>query len=72
MENQNINVSLKDAKPVVCEECQHDLFSQSFFLRKVSRFVTGTPDDPIVPVQVFSCSKCGHVNREFLPPENNN
>lgn len=69
-QQQNINVSLKDASPVVCDECQHDVFVQSFFLRKISRFVTGTTEDVIAPVQVFSCAKCGHVNKDFLPPEN--
>jgi hypothetical protein len=72
MDQQNsINVPLKDAKPVLCEECQHNVFSQSFFLRKVSRFVTGTTEDGIVPIQIFSCAKCGHVNKDFLPPEDN-
>ena len=36
-------------------------------LRKASRFLTGTAQDALVPIQVFSCAKCGHVNEEFLP-----
>ena len=70
MQNQqNINVSIKDATPVACEECQHEVFSQQFMLRKVSRFVTGTTEDGFLPIPVFACSKCGHVNKDFLPPE---
>lgn len=70
MDQQSINLPMKDAKPIVCEACEHEVFVPSFFLRKVSRFVTGTPDDVIAPIQVFSCAKCGHVNKDFLPPEN--
>ena len=69
-QQQNLNVSLKDTTAICCESCQHDVFTQAFYLRKVSRFVTGTPEDPTVPVQVFQCAKCGHVNKEFLPPAN--
>jgi hypothetical protein len=36
-------------------------------LRKASKFLTGTPQDALIPLPVFSCSKCGHVNTEFLP-----
>lgn len=66
-----MNVSLKDTTEIVCEECSHNVFSQVFFLRKVSRFTLGTPEDGTVPMQVFACSMCGHVNKEFLPPVDN-
>lgn len=66
----NVNVSLKDAKPVLCEECQHEVFGEKFLLRRVSRFVTGATEDGFIPIPVFACSKCGHVNKEFLPPVN--
>lgn len=64
-----MNVSIKDTTEMTCEECSHNTFVQVFFLRKVSRFVTGTTEDAVVPVNAFACSKCGHVNKEFLPPK---
>lgn len=72
--NQNgMQLSLKDTKAIKCEECESEIFNQVALLRRVSRFVTGTPDDQVVPIPVFACAKCGHVNKEFLPelPENN-
>jgi len=38
-------------------------------LRKASRFITGTAQDALIPIPVFACSKCGHVNEEFLPSQ---
>jgi len=70
MQNQqNLNVSLKDMTTVVCDECQGEVFDQSVLLKKVSKFLAGTPEDAIVPMYVFTCAKCGHINEEFLPKE---
>ena len=65
----NMNVSLKDTTPITCEECGHSVFQEGVLLRKISRFVTGTSQDALMPIPVFSCSKCGHVNEEFMPKD---
>jgi uncharacterized Zn finger protein len=65
----NMNVSLKDTLPIVCEECGNSVFTEGVLLRKISRFVTGTSQDALMPVPVFACSKCGHVNEEFMPKD---
>ena len=31
-------------------------------LRKASRFLTGTPNDALIPIPVFACTKCGHID----------
>jgi len=36
-------------------------------LRKASKFLTGTAQDALIPIPVFACGKCGHVNKDFLP-----
>jgi len=38
-------------------------------LRKLSAIVSPTNQETIVPVQVFDCKKCGHVNEEFRTAE---
>jgi len=65
----NMNVSLKDTTPISCDECQHEVFIEGVILRKVSRFVTGTSQDAVMPIPVFTCSKCGHVNDHFMPKD---
>lgn len=68
-QNLNINVSLDQTTPITCEECGNETFTQVVFLRKVSRFVIGTPQDGLTPIPSFACAKCNFVNKEFQPKE---
>ena len=65
----NMNVALKDTTPIKCEECENEVFIEGVMLRKISRFVAGTSQDALMPIQVFTCSKCGHVNEAFMPKD---
>lgn len=67
MENLTASEMLSNTKPVVCENCGNDVFVEGVKLRKVSRLLTGDTKDGVLPIPVFACSKCGHVNKEFLP-----
>jgi len=68
MEQQpGLNISLDQTKGVKCEKCSNETFQDAFLLRKASRLLTGTAQDALIPIQVFACTKCGHVNEEFLP-----
>lgn len=64
-----LNISLDKTQPMVCEKCENEVFVEGVMLRKASKFLTGTTQDAVVPIPVFTCSKCGHVNNEFLPKE---
>jgi len=35
-------------------------------IKKVSKFITGSSQDTIVPFPTYCCDSCGHVNEEFL------
>ena len=65
----NMNVSLKDTLPITCDECGHEVFIEGVMLRKISRFVTGTAQDALMSIPVFTCAKCGHVNDHFMPKD---
>ena len=62
-------IGLSDTEAVKCEKCGGEVFEQGLILRRVSALLTGNGKPGIVPVPVFLCSKCGHVNAEFLPEE---
>lgn len=62
-------VKLSQTEPIICEECGNQVFIPGTLLRKVSRFISMTDQDGLIPIQVFACSKCGHVNKDFLPLE---
>lgn len=36
-------------------------------IKKVSKFMTGSNQDSIVPIPVMACSKCGNINELFKP-----
>ena len=69
MEAPNINLDIKQTTGVVCEKCKHTYFQQVLHIRKASGFLTGTGKPTYVPIPVFACTSCGHVNEEFLPKE---
>jgi len=60
-------IALDKTTAMTCDECGHEVFIEGVMLRRASRFITGTSQDAIIPVDVFSCAKCGHVNKGFLP-----
>ena len=63
----NLNISLDKTTAITCDECGCETFTQVTFLRKVSKFITGTDQDALIPIPSFACTKCGHVNEEFQP-----
>ena len=60
---QTIDVS--QTTPVKCESCENQTFKQTLLLRKVSALVSPNGQEQYVPIAVFACEKCGHVNAEF-------
>tara|TARA_Y100001973_G_C5033658_1_gene249309 strand:+ start:431 stop:664 length:234 start_codon:yes stop_codon:yes gene_type:complete len=60
---QQIEISKTSA--INCESCGNSTFKQTLLLRKLSALVSPDGQETIVPVQVFACEKCGHVNSEF-------
>ena len=63
------NVDLTHAKTMECEKCQCKAFKQTMMLKKLSALMSPSGQEAIVPVGVFACEACGHVNKEFLDAE---
>lgn len=66
-EQPRLNIDLNKTQEVVCDKCGGKVFQEGLMLRKASKFLTGTMQDALIPLPVFSCAACGHVNEEFLP-----
>lgn len=65
----NIPVNLNQTDEIKCDECGSNAFSPAFLLRKVSALLSPTGKDTVIPIQVFACNSCGHINEEFKPIE---
>lgn len=64
----NVNIDIKSTKPMLSPD-GNQVFAEGVLLRKVSRFVTGTSEDGIIPVPCFYDIKSGKVLVELLPKE---
>ena len=63
------SIDISKTTEIKCEVCLNDTFEQTLMLRKLSAIVSPTNQETIVPVQVFDCKKCGHVNDDFRTVE---
>ena len=59
------NIDLTHAKDITCEKCEGVGFRQTMMLKKLSPLMSPTGQETIIPVGVFACDSCGHVNKEF-------
>ena len=66
-QNMQVKVALKDTTDLSCESCEHKLFIQLMMFKKLSAVLSPTGEESLIPVQVFACNSCGHVNEQFIP-----
>ena len=66
---QQLNVDIKQTQSVTCDECGGVYFDQALIIRKASGLLTGQAKPSYIPIPVFKCIECGHVNGEFQPKE---
>ena len=64
----NVNIDIKNTTPITSPE-GNQVFQEGVILRRVSKFVTGTQEDGIVPVPIFFDVKTGKILVELLPKE---
>ncbi len=67
MQQNMQQLDFSKASDIVCDDCNNDTFTVKYFLKRFSAIISPTGDEMITPISVFACSKCGHINEEFLP-----
>ena len=67
-QQMNVNIDIKNTKAITNED-NRQIFQEGVLLRKVSRFVTGTSEDGVIPVPCFYDPISGKVLVELLPKE---
>ena len=68
-EQPGLNVDFSQTTSEVCESCGNDTFTQVYHMRKLSALLSPTGQETMIPIPVFACAKCGHINKGFLPKE---
>ena len=62
-----MNVDFSQTTAEICEECENDTFIQVYKMRRLSALLSPAGQESMIPVPVFACAKCDHVNPGFLP-----
>ncbi len=58
-------IDLSKTTQIECESCGGKTFKQTLLMRKMSALVSPNGQETIIPMAVFACEKCGHVNKDF-------
>ena len=66
-QQMQMNIDFSQTTAEVCEKCENDTFQQVYRMRKLSALLSPTGKETMIPMQVFACAKCGHINSDFLP-----
>ena len=64
-----MNIDFSQTTAEVCEKCENDTFTQVYQMHKLSALLSPAGQESMIPIQVFCCAKCGHINKGFLPKE---
>lgn len=67
MQQPNTQIDISKTTGVTCSECGGIFFDQTTLLRRISRFLTGEPQDTVSPVPVLVCRDCNSPLKEFFP-----
>ena len=63
------SVDLTHSITLECEECKCKAFKQTLMLKRLSALVSPNGQESIIPVAVFCCEQCGHINKDFQEAE---
>lgn len=66
---QQPQIDISKSKPMKCAECGYDVFITGTKFRRISKLITNTPQDMIIPLETLLCGNCGAVNQELLPDQ---
>ncbi len=62
----NVNINMSDTNAVECNDCECTEFIQVYQIRRISPVLAPSGQETFIPVQLFKCVGCGHINEEFL------
>ena len=66
-----VQVDLQKADTIKCDDCGNYLFITSHVIKRISPILSPTGKEALVPVQVYSCGNCGHINSKLNPTAKN-
>jgi len=62
-----MNINPNDLEDVVCEKCGCQTFEPVFLFKSLSAVLSPSGQKSLIPLQLYKCTECGHINEEFIP-----
>jgi hypothetical protein len=63
-----LNIDIKNTKSIVSED-GNQVFAEGVILRRVSKFISGTSEDGVIPIPCFYDVKTGSILVDLLPKD---
>lgn len=63
-----LNIDIKNTKAIVSED-GNQVFTEGVILRRVSKFISGTSEDGVIPIPCFYDVKTGKILVDLLPKD---
>lgn len=70
MNTNEQGLDLSKADTYTCESCGNDRFTVQYLIKKFSALISPTGQEMLTPISCFACTKCNHINKDFLPEGN--
>ncbi len=67
-QQMKLNIDVDQTTPIISED-GNQVFQEAVVLRKVSKFLAGTPEDAVIPIPVFIDIKTGKILTELMPKD---
>ena len=67
-QQMNLNIDLKASKGIEAED-GNVIFQQGMILRSISKFITGSDEDSILPIPIFYDPISGKILEGTIPKE---
>lgn len=61
-----MNVDPSSLEDVTCDNCTNMTFQQVVLMKRMPSIISPTGKEAFVPMQVFACAACNHVNERFI------
>jgi DNA-directed RNA polymerase subunit RPC12/RpoP len=69
MNTSKVQINPNDLEDVVCDKCGSQCFEPTFLFKRLSAVLSPTGQETMVPLQIYRCADCGHINDIFMPKE---
>ena len=66
-EQKGLNINPEDLEDVHCDKCGCQTFEPVMLFKKLSAVLSPTGQTSLIPLQLYKCTDCGHINDEFIP-----